>query len=206
MDAPLPIPFTFEQTLIMLLVGSAFVFALIILFVIAHHVSGEKNRLVILGLVSVVLLSIFFGIVDPVMGGGVVKYADGEIWKYWSMIPIIYGLIAIGVAFGSLLGDFGKWSKEDYYGSLLLILTPILLILGGLMDWLSMSVIEWFGGAFAVGFPWFYEWWWLDWWSIPFWLSRGFSYEHTQGFMIPFGITLSVGVLIILWWLYYKHT
>jgi hypothetical protein len=181
------------------------VLGIILLVVLASTTSGEKNRTVILGLIQVLLLVIFYGVVDPIMGGDIVKYQEfTDKVRYWHLMPVMYGLVAIGVAVGSLLGDYGAWSTEDYYGAFLHVLTPILLVVGGLMDWLSASVIQWHHtGVFAKGFPFRWEWWWMDGWSLPYYISLLSGYQHTQWWSIPIGIAISLIVLVVAWVIYY---
>jgi hypothetical protein len=179
---------------------------MILLFFFATMMESEKIRIIILGLIEVLLLVIFYGVVDPIMGGDVVRYQEfTDKVRYWHLMPVMYGLVAIGVAIGSLLGDFHEWTDEDYYGAFLLVLTPFLLVVGGLMDWLSASVIQWHHtGVFAKDFPFFHwQWWWLDKWSLPYYISLAFGYEHTQGFTLPIGIIITLVVLAILWIAYY---
>lgn len=186
---------------------------IVLLFLLATVTEGEKNRVIILAGIQVLLLAIFYGVVDPVMGGGITQdmMNDGTrivIYPfsntYWALMPVLYGLTAVGVALGSLLGDYSLWSMEDYLGAVLLIVTPFLLVFCGVMDWLSASVIDWHAtGVFAQGFPWTYEWWWMDSWSLPYYVSYFSGYQHVQWWSIPIGITIGLVVLVALWLVYH---
>lgn len=202
-------PYTQPQTNIIILFTAIFFGAIISLFALAFLLDlSEKEQIIVLALIEICILGVFFSVVDPILGGGIIQYKEQtEIVKYWFLMPLIYGFIAVSVSLASLLGDYHSWSNEDYMGAILLIATPFLVVMSGLMDWLSASVIEWhWYGVFAKNFPWVYEWWWLDYWSIPYWISRLLGYEHTQYFTIPIGIGITSIALILLWIVYYEYS
>jgi len=156
---------------------------------------------------------LFFAIVDPLMMVNVWQplgdVGNQRITHYWVLMPVMYGLIAVGVAVGSLLGDFGVWSREDYVGAILLIATPFLLVASGLLDIISTAFIHYFSGngllyGFTNALTWTGEWWWLDGFTFPWIVSRALGYQHTQGFPIfLIGMTIGLAITFLLWFLYW---
>lgn len=128
------------------------------------------------------------------------------LWVMWILILVSNALIAVA----SLLGDYGKWSGEDFFAVLLLSLQPFILIWGGFLDAISRTVqgILWnepFLGWVVEKFAWT----WIDpstTYGIPFLsylVSRAFGYTNTVSIGVVVGSILSIIILEVLWLIYY---
>jgi len=174
----------------------------------------ERERMGLLALFVATITIVFFAVMDSVMVVYVFDPTESSgIGYYWKLLPFLVAVVAVMAAAGSLLGDYGNWSGEDYVGAFLLILTPLLLGFFGILDIASASMIEQLRGngflTWTLGNHPYDSWWWLgpDQTIIPLapWIiATLFERINPNSFDLILSSIMGSVVLLVIWVVYVK--
>lgn len=184
-------------------------------------VSKEKRRMLCLAFLTIAFTFIFYVVDAYICVKGFFPLnqlgedPDAAIRYWWIVMPILTGLFAGGIGLGAWYGDY-KTGREDVIGTILLIVTPFILIWCGIMDLFSCAVMDYmYTGIF--GYCW-REAWWIsrDWWwmrdpfhlgfgwSLPSWISAFLKSPMTSVWHVVAGAVIGVFLVSALWILYLK--
>lgn len=172
----------------------------------------EKNRILILAFFSFFLL-VVVAVLDGWFTIRIFEEGFGE-WSrlsYWLIaMSVLVSFASLGLGIGSLMGDYGTWTLEDYYAVILLFAQPWILMWGGLLDLISASVQNYIR-AIPLFNWWTYTWTWLDppatvVPTLPHLISRLLGYANTVSVSLIIGSAITLALVFLLWAIYYHKT
>ena len=175
----------------------------------------EKDRILVLAFILFVFF-IAVSIIDgwftmTVFGIGFEDWTFNRTWVL--AMYLIFLMASVGMGVGSLMGDWGLWSLEDYVALILLAVQPFILVFGGFLDLISKCVQDYVRsgeplrhvGNLAN------TWTWIDpprTYGVPmfsYFFSRVLGYEGTVTLGVIIGSVFSITVVVVLWLIYYEH-
>jgi len=168
----------------------------------------RKRRMVVLALVSLVFSVFFYAFVDGLLFGAVIP--ENQAPAYWIPVSAAMFLLTFMITLTPLFWrrNFRQVIFENYFGVVLLVLTPVILVSCGFLDLISASVIEYVRGKGPLNWLNYQSWWWMDpypigeWsipWSIAWLVAFILGHEHTLTVDMLIGSTIGLVLLLFSW-------
>jgi hypothetical protein len=171
----------------------------------------RRKRMVVLALVSFVFSVFFYAFVDGLLFGAVIP--ENQAPAYWIPVSAAMFLLTFMITLTPLFWrrNFRQVIFENYFGVVLLVLTPVILVSCGFLDLISASVIEYVRGKGSLNWLNYQSWWWMDpypigeWsipWSIAWIVAFILGHEHTLTVDMLIGSTIGLVLLLFSWTAY----
>lgn len=172
---------------------------------------NERQRILLLAFLEFLFILGVMAFLDAyicvhLFGSGTPKADFSRIMVWWDVSLAALIASSVMVAIAALLGDWGEWSREDWVGFALLILSPLIFIFFGLFDLASgmWHFILW--GQSPLGVLGWLEWPWLDAHPLLGLIARLFGHAHVLLSDLLIACILGAGISIAAWVMYLKES